>query len=105
MSPGRLSETSILASADSGCQTASRSTRWRHSSGHPETSAIRNVPAVDITLSGTAEILDHVNRAAMLVRLDEQDHFIVRIDLIVIQVLNRPVELQPQASSVEPCFR
>src|ERR1700691_4400962 len=104
MSPGRVSEPTILASADSGCQTASGSPQRSQSSGQPETSEMRIVSAVDICSGSAAEVLDYVNCAAILIWLNQQNHFIVRIFLIVIQVLDRAIKLQPEPSSFQPSF-
>lgn len=88
MSPGRVSEPTILAPADSGCQTASGSPRRSQSSGQPEASEMRIVSAVDIYSGSAAKVLDYVNCAPILVWFNQQNHFIVRILLIVIQVLD-----------------
>jgi hypothetical protein len=71
MSPGRLSEPLILASADSGCLRPIRSAAHRQSSGQPGKSATRNVSAEDITSGRAPEILNHVNCAAVLVWLNQ----------------------------------
>src|SRR6202046_2364237 len=105
MSPGRLSEPSILASVDWGYQTTARSSVRGHCNGQSETNAVRNVSAVDITSRRAPGVLNHVNCAPVFVGLNHQNHFVVSIFFVVIQVLNRAIKLQAELSPFQPCFR
>lgn len=75
MSPGRLCETAILTSADWGSQTPGHRLNQGQSSGRPVKGLVPNVSARNIGSRGAAVILDYINCAAEMIRLNQQYDF------------------------------